>query len=108
MQPRRRTLNAHKKRVVAARAEWKCELCGILLDEAFEVDHIVQFALGGTDDLDNCRALCRGCHGKVTVRQEMERLARLKTLAARSARPPMICTRCEFIVSPYFVHVCKT
>lgn len=26
------------------------------------VDHIVQKAAGGTDDLDNLQAICRACH----------------------------------------------
>jgi 5-methylcytosine-specific restriction endonuclease McrA len=104
---RRRTVNAHKKRIVGARAGWRCEYCGAVLDETYEVHHEVQFALGGSDDYDNLRASCRPCHGKITVRQEAERLERrARAAAAATPRPPLSCTRCDRIVSPYFVHRC--
>jgi len=104
---RRRTVNAHKKRIVGARAKWHCEYCGEMLDETFEVHHVEQFALGGSDELENLKACCRACHGKITIRQELARVER-KQRAAQSctSRPPLSCIRCDAVVSPYFVHRC--
>ena len=54
---------------------YTCVLCEQLynrLTPAEEVDHIKPVFLGGTDDLDNLRALCRPCHVKVTTEQQKE------------------------------------
>lgn len=47
------------RRRVMERDGWTCQLCGAPADE---VDHVVPWSMGGTDDLDNLRALCRRCH----------------------------------------------
>ena len=70
----RRTLTAHTKRIVAARAKWRCEECGALLDEDYEIDHLVPLHLGGTDALDNLRALDGLCHRRKTLREEAARI----------------------------------
>ncbi len=35
---------------------------------AEQVDHIIPKAKGGTDDLSNCRSLCRPCHDDKSAR----------------------------------------
>ena len=105
---RRRNVSAHVKRLVAARALWRCELCDALLQATFECDHVVQHAQGGSDDPSNLRALCRACHGEVTLRQEIERLERRRRAAEAGATPPLCCLRCNRVVSPYFVHRCTS
>ncbi len=51
----------------AVRAEVRaCEECGIAID--LTVDHIVPQSMGGTNERDNLRVLCRSCHGRVGVR----------------------------------------
>ena len=102
-------MSAHEKRLVGARAKWHCEECASLLDETFECDHRVPLWAGGEDTLEALQALCVTCHKKKTLREEIERLERRRRAsAARSQqqRPPLACTRCERIVSPYFRHVC--
>tara|TARA_B110000046_G_scaffold78194_1_gene86319 strand:+ start:608 stop:952 length:345 start_codon:yes stop_codon:yes gene_type:complete len=106
---RRRHVNAHEKRLVGARAKWHCEACAVLLDETFECDHRVPLWAGGDDTLEALQALCATCHRKKTVREEIARLDLRRRAAASSAsvqRPPLACTRCDRIVSPYFAHVC--
>lgn len=104
----RRRITAHEKRVVAARQGWTCDGCGAVLEATFEVDHVVPLHKGGEDDHEtNCHALCRPCHGKKTQYEEIERLrvrAALRRVSDR--RPPLQCTRCGFVVSPYFAHRC--
>ena len=52
---------AHVRRAVLERDAWKCRQCG--RRGRLEVHHIASLAAGGAAyDLDNCRALCRGCH----------------------------------------------
>ena len=105
--PARRTLSAHTKRIVAARAKWRCEACGGLLDEDYEIDHLVPLHLGGTDALDNLQALDGRCHRRKTVREEAARVeARRAAARRRVARPALSCVQCGAVVSPYFSHVC--
>ena len=105
--PQRRRITAHEKRIVAARAGWKCEQCGEMLDETFEADHVVPLHRGGADDLTNLQALCPRDHRKKTMREEIERIDALRRAATtRVATPPLSCVRCGQIVSPYFRHSC--
>lgn len=104
---RRRNFNAHVKRLVAARAGWKCAMCGEMLDETFECDHVVALHLGGEDDISNLAALHSACHRKKTMQEEIARLAARKAAAETwSKRPSLSCTRCDRIISPYFDHTC--
>lgn len=52
-----------RARLVMARDAHRCQLrlppCTIT---ATEVDHILPRSVGGTDDLDNLRAVCHRCH----------------------------------------------
>lgn len=65
-----RNVSNCKKKTVAARQSWKCGLCGQLLDETYEVDHIVPLYQGGTNELDNLMALDPICHKKKTFQQQ--------------------------------------
>lgn len=40
-----------------------------IITKATEVDHILNKANGGTDDLDNLQSLCNPCHKEKTVRE---------------------------------------
>lgn len=50
--------------LVMVRDSRRCQLGipGVCTIDATEVDHIRPRAVGGTDDLDNLRAVCRRCH----------------------------------------------
>lgn len=106
MPARRRNFNAHVKRLVAARGGWRCGACDAMLDATFECDHVVPLHRGGEDTVEALVALCCPCHRAKTQREEVERLAALRAAAEGSGRPPMCCTRCHRVVSPYFVHTC--
>ena len=102
-----RRLSAHDKKRVAARQVWHCATCKLVLDETYEVDHIVPLHKGGDDNIENCRALCCSCHRKITVEQESERIRSMRRIRnSRTKFPPNICTKCEVRVSPFFVHRC--
>ena len=55
-----------KKKQVAASQLWKCNSCQNILNECFEVDHILCKKDGGTDEITNLQALCPNCHRSKT------------------------------------------
>lgn len=58
-----RAMSRKHRWTVAYRQEYKCKVCkGLLHPKAFDIDHIVELARGGTDTLDNLQALCVQCH----------------------------------------------
>mgnify|MGYP001414627529 CR=1 FL=1 len=60
-----------KKYVAGNIQKWKCRSCNCILDSAYEVDHIMPLHMGGSNDINNLRALCRNCHGKKTVKDRI-------------------------------------
>jgi len=62
----RKVSNLTKKKVAACQ-EWKCKLCNCLLDECFEIDHIICIKDGGNNEECNLQALCPNCHRKKTT-----------------------------------------
>ena len=47
---------------IAARQQFRCAMCGELLQEDWEIDHIVNLQRGGSNDLSNLQALHKRCH----------------------------------------------
>jgi|TARA_B110000858_G_C17803701_1_gene476707 hypothetical protein len=64
--PARKNLTNTVKKTVAASQEWKCKHCSNILDECYEIDHIICVKDGGTNDVSNLQALCPNCHRKKT------------------------------------------
>lgn len=62
---------ASTRKQVLERDAHQCQLRypGICIGTAREVDHIIQPAAGGTEELENLRAVCRPCHARRTGRQ---------------------------------------
>ena len=63
----KRSVSETKKKYVASNQNWKCAECQEQLSAWFEVDHLTRLADGGTNHVENLRALCRNCHGKKTA-----------------------------------------
>jgi hypothetical protein len=66
-----RSVSGTKKKYVAANQDWKCGSCSQKLDAWFEVDHKTRLADGGSNHVDNLVALCRNCHGKKTLLENL-------------------------------------
>ena len=49
----RRHISPIVKKRVAAKQGWRCAVCNELLDETYEIDHIVPLFRGGTNDEGN-------------------------------------------------------
>lgn len=62
-----------QKKKIASDQRWKCKSCKKILDEKYQVDHIVAVCDGGTSDYDNGQALCPSCHALKTKRDDAKR-----------------------------------
>ena len=67
----KRSVSESKKKYIASNQKWRCAHCNNLLDNTYEVDHIIALYRGGTNDLTNLEALCRNCHGVKTFKEKM-------------------------------------
>lgn len=63
----KRSVSGLLKKKVGANQGWKCAKCSVMLDETYEVNHIVPLEKGGSNREDNLEALCRTCHGKISI-----------------------------------------
>ena len=66
-----RKLTESQKKIVAASQQWKCKMCGQMLEANFHADHIEQHCLRGNDELFNIQCLCVSCHAKKTLQDSM-------------------------------------
>jgi 5-methylcytosine-specific restriction endonuclease McrA len=65
--PRPKTWTGRKvtntRRLIYERDHGVCQECGcVTAFEDFEVDHILERVLGGSDEASNLRLTCRGCN----------------------------------------------
>lgn len=67
------------------RANGRCECgCGVkIIAGEVEYDHIIEVALGGTNDLENCRVMRSKCHRSKTSTRAAP-LAKSKRIAERN------------------------
>lgn len=63
----KRSVTNLTKKMVASRQRWKCNICEILLDYSYQVDHITPLSRGGSNDIGNLQALCSNCHAKKSL-----------------------------------------
>ena len=82
----RRTVGAPTKRKrvtpfiskkVAARQGFKCAMCGELLSEDWEIDHIVSLQRGGSNELNNYQALHKRRHASKSSEEQRHKHPRL-------------------------------
>lgn len=63
----KRNVSSLTKKMVASNQEWKCGSCNQTLDYTYEIDHHIPLFKGGSNEVSNLIALCRNCHGKKTL-----------------------------------------
>ena len=77
----RNEFDGKTKALAFARSGGKCEICTIKLRTGnIQYDHEIPCGLdgsGGEATLDNCRVVCRSCHGSKTA-QDVKRIAKAK------------------------------
>jgi 5-methylcytosine-specific restriction protein A len=87
------------KAAAFARAKGCCENCGAKLSPGnTEYHHEIEAAEGGDNSLKNCRVLCKTCHGVVTRKVSIPRVAKIrrqrdKHTGAKRSASPMPCGR---------------
>ena len=102
---RRRRLRELVKKRITFGQHCLCGMCKQFVEVTYEVNHIVPFALGGSDHPKNLVTLCKHCHGLYTQNQAIwiER-ARYLLKTTKSQR---LCLGCRKVVSSYFPHTCQ-
>ena len=69
-----------------------CSVCSLKIDagKAWDIDHVIPLALGGTNEAENLQILCKPCHQSKTAKNDIPRIAKTKRLKARhlGARAP--------------------
>jgi len=68
----KRNVSSITKKIIASNQSWKCGICNEIMDYAYEVDHHIPLFKGGSNDVSNLIALCRNCHGKKTVLENID------------------------------------
>jgi hypothetical protein len=69
----KRSVSPLMKKKIGARQMWKCNKCSAMLDETYEVNHIIPLEKGGSNGQENLEALCRTCHGKISINDILKR-----------------------------------
>jgi 5-methylcytosine-specific restriction endonuclease McrA len=62
-----------------------CQACHITIQagQAWDIDHIIPLALGGTNEPNNLQILCRTCHREKTNQSDIPCIAKTKRLKAK-------------------------
>ena len=68
-----RKVSEQLKKIVASKQKWGCKNCKNILEATYEIDHIIALEDGGSNNIDNLQALCRNCHGKKTMEDNIKR-----------------------------------
>lgn len=82
---RRRMSTTRRVRVFEA-AKGICHICGQAIDgtrEAWEVEHVIPYALTRDDSDDNLRPAHVACHADKTTRQDVPQIAKAKRVHAK-------------------------
>ena len=70
---KRSNFSAQYKRSIAADQRWTCGQCSSMLDEHYEIDHVLALADGGSNSRVNLWALCLTCHKDKTAEENDKR-----------------------------------
>lgn len=66
------------------RSGGRCECgCGLKILGDPEYDHIVPAAIGGGNDVGNCRVMSKKCHKRKTTQEDIPQIARSTRLAEK-------------------------
>ena len=76
----KRLVSDTTKKFIAAKQKWSCGMCGKMLDETFEVDHVIPLYKCGSNDIDNLMALDPICHRKKTNADRLNLAANIFTV----------------------------
>ena len=69
--------NVHLLTKCYRRGVRECESCGETNRRSLTADHIIPLSIGGSNELDNIRVLCRSCHQVITNQYREARLTQI-------------------------------
>ena len=102
----RRLVSEATKKQVAASQAWRCSACTLLLPAAFQVDHVMPLAVGGSNDMSNLSAMCPNCHAAKTQAED-ERVRAFRAVQSElRGTSGAACWHCGAVYSTYFRHFC--
>ena len=62
---KRRSFSPMQKLIILQRANYRCEICGVMLTpDNFHADHKIPYSRGGKTEVYNGQALCLTCNLK--------------------------------------------
>lgn len=90
-----RNVSTHLKKKVAADSLWKCAICETIVDEYYEIDHIIPLYKNGSNCIQNLQLLCNNCHKRKTYTEAIQREESFSIAT---------CNLCNRTYSKYFKH----
>ena len=84
----KRNVTATMKKKVASDQKWNCKICSNMLDECYEIDHIICIKDGGTNEDTNLQALCPNCHRKKTNNDMAKKKEKIKAEKEKEPKEP--------------------
>ena len=75
----KRNVTETMKKKVASGQKWNCKICANMLDECYEIDHIICIKDGGSNEETNLQALCPNCHRKKTNNDMAKKKEKINT-----------------------------
>lgn len=66
-------------------AQGHCETCGCKIVGSAEYDHQIPDNLGGENSFENCRCLCKKCHGLKTQTEDRPRIDKARRVIEKRA-----------------------
>ncbi len=84
---KRREFTAKTKLAAFERAMRCCENCGVNIrpGNGPEYHHINPAYFDGDNDLDNCKVLCKNCHGEQTTKVDIKNISKSRRIIKRNA-----------------------
>lgn len=93
-----RSVSEAEKKIVAARAAWRCSSCDSLLASTYQIDHIKPLCEGGSNSISNLTALCVSCHARKTQLEAIDRAKRLRDRAIKEKIKAAADAREDYVV----------
>ena len=81
---KRRVISGTTRQNVLMRDNYTCQICGATVKDGakLEIDHIIPYSKGGTNDENNLQVLCQQCnrekHNRSDLLHDKQKLAELK------------------------------
>ena len=83
---RRKRLSKTEREAILQQYGGVCYICGWAIEGAFDVDHVIPLAAGGTNEIDNLAPVHKSCHRRKTAEKDMPVIAKVRRLRGEAKR----------------------